>query len=284
MQLYGVDFTSRPNLRKPITVAHATLSRAEVCVTKVEPLASLEAFSLFLERPGPWIGAFDLPFGLPREFVAAQGWASRWVNVVEELDRLSRDDLRLRCKAFCDARPSGKKFAHRRTDSFAKSSPSMKWVNPPVVFMLHAAVPRLFRANVSLPTLFEGDPSRVALEGYPALLAREFTQRPYKTDDKARQTSAHRVERKKIVDALERGETRLGLRLVLTRTLREAALADPSGDALDSVLCAIQSAWGYKRRNRNFGLPLNVDPLEGWIVTAEGATIEDQRARRSIST
>jgi hypothetical protein len=43
---------------------------------------------------------------------------------------------------------------------------------------------------------------------------------------------------------------------------------DGSGDRLDAVLAALQAAWCWRRRARNFGLPRAVDPLEGWIATA----------------
>jgi hypothetical protein len=43
-------------------------------------------------------------------------------------------------------------------------------------------------------------------------------------------------------------------------------VADPSGDKLDSVLCAVQAAWAYTRRANGYGIPANCDPLEGWIV------------------
>ena len=62
---------------------------------------------------------------------------------------LSRAEIRAQFAAFCNARPAGGKFAHRATDLPAGSSPSMKWVNPPVAFMLHAGVPRLLEAGVA---------------------------------------------------------------------------------------------------------------------------------------
>ena len=34
----------------------------------------------------------------------------------------------------------------------------MKWVNPPVVLMLHAGAPRLLAAGVTIPGLCRGDP------------------------------------------------------------------------------------------------------------------------------
>ena len=66
--------------------------------------------------------------------------------------------------------------------------------------------------------------------------------------------------------ALEQGRTRLGLRLSMSHALRDAVLADGTGDRLDAALCLVQAAWATTREN--FGLPSDVDPIEGWIVTA----------------
>ena len=143
----------------------------------------------------------------------------------------------------------------------------MKWVNPPVAYMLHAGVPLLIDAGVHLPGLHAGDETRVALEGYPGLLARELLgTRSYKSDDKARQTPERLIARKDLIEALEQGRTRLGVRLRLTHAQRDALVADASGDRLDAVLCLLQAGWAGERPNH--GLPDAIDPLEGWIVTA----------------
>ena len=171
--------------------------------------------------------------------------------------------------AFCDARPAGAKFAHRAFDRLAGSSPSMKWVNPPVAYMLHAAVPLLLQAGVHLPGLHEGDTQRVALEAYPGLLARELiARRSYKSDDKAKQTPERLIARKDIVNALELGQTRLGLRLKLSHAQRDTLVEDASGDSLDAVLCLVQAAWAARQGAPRYGLPAELDPLEGWILTA----------------
>ena len=34
--------------------------------TRIDPLPALAAFDAMLAEPGPWLGAFDFPFGLPR--------------------------------------------------------------------------------------------------------------------------------------------------------------------------------------------------------------------------
>jgi hypothetical protein len=49
----------------------------------------------------------------------------------------------------------------------------------------------------------------------------------------------------------------------------DECIADDTGDKLDSVLCAIQAAWAFNRRATNYGIPLGVDPIEGWIVDPE---------------
>jgi len=148
----------------------------------------------------------------------------------------------------------------------------MKWVNPPVAYMLHAGVPLLLDAGVHLPGLHAGDPARVALEAYPGLLAREVLQRrSYKSDDRQRQTSERLIARKDLVTALEHGQTRLGLQLKLSHAQRDALVDDARGDRLDAVLCLLQAAWADARHaggDALYGLPPALDPLEGWIVTA----------------
>ena len=265
--LAGIDFTSRPTARKPITVALGSVDKGVVRLARVEEHANFEGFSNWLRNPNPWLGAFDFPFGLPRELVLALGWPTQWLPLMRHYSALSREQIRDTFAAFCNARPVGAKFAHRACDIPAGSSPSMKWVNPPVAYMLHAGVPLLIDAGVHLPGLHAGDSGRVALEGYPGLLAREVLRaRSYKSDDKAKQTPERLIARKDLIDALEQGRTRLQLRLRLSHAQRDALVADASGDRLDAVLCLMQAAWAAQQPNH--GLPAAIDPLEGWIVTA----------------
>jgi len=263
----GVDFTSRPTSRKPITVALGRVQGRVVRLERVESHTAFAGFSTWLRTPGPWLAVFDLPFGLPRELVATLGWPAQWLPLMRHYAALERSEIRDLFKAFCDARPAGAKFAHRATDGPAGSSPSMKWVNPPVAWMLHSGVPLLLEAGLHLPGLHDGDADRVALEGYPGMLAREVLgARPYKSDDRARQTPERLIARKDLIDALEQGRTRLALRLKLSHAQRDALIDDASGDRLDAVLCLMQAAWASGQPG--FGLPAVVDPLEGWIVSA----------------
>ena len=269
--LAGVDFTSRPSRRKPITVALGHLEHGAVQLQEVRTHADFESFTLWLRSPGPWLAVFDLPFGLPRELVQTLGWPMQWRALMAHYTGLSRAEIRDTFAAFCNARPVGGKFAHRKADKPAGSSPSMKWVNPPVAFMLHAGVPLLIDAGLHLPGLHDGDGEscgRIGLEGYPGLLAREVLgRRSYKSDDRARQTPERLLARVDLIDALVQGRTRLGLHLALSNAQRDELATDASGDRLDAVLCLMQAAWASGQPN--YGLPDDIDPLEGWIVTAD---------------
>ena len=271
MQLLGCDFSSSPSRRKPIVLALGQRKAETVTLAGLQTFDTLAAFGNWLAQPGDWVGGFDVPFGLPRELVESLGWPTDWAGCMDTYCALTRAEIRARFAAFCDARPAGGKFAHRTFDRLAGSSPSMKWVNPPVAYMLHAAVPLLRHAGVLLPGLCAGDPRRVALEAYPGLLAREVLgNQSYKSDDKAKQTPERLLARRELLGALERGQTRLGLRLVASNALLGQLADDASGDALDATLCLMQAAWAQQQHEAGhpqYGLP-PCDPLEGWIVTA----------------
>jgi hypothetical protein len=273
-QLLGCDFSSSPAKRKPIVLAWGKAQGGRVQLQRLQRAETLDAFTAALLQEPTWTGAFDLPFGLPRELVEKLGWPMDWMSCIAHYASLGRADIRKQFAAFCDARPVGGKFAHRATDTPARSSPSMKWVNPPVAFMLHAGVPRLLGVGAYLPGLQSPQEvtARVALEAYPGLLAREVLgQRSYKSDDKVKQTPERLIARKDLLMALELGQTRLGLRLKLSHAQHDALVADASGDSLDATLCLVQAAWAQQQHAAGaplYGLPPDMDSLEGWIVSA----------------
>ncbi|MBS7806646.1 DUF429 domain-containing protein [Variovorax sp. PCZ-1] len=281
MQIIGCDFSSSPSKRKPVVVALSEEILEEngsspayslrSVLLKLERFDSLQVWGDWLKADRKWIGGFDLPFGLPRELVETLQWPLDWHACMQHYTSLSREEIRATFKAFCDARPVGGKFAHRAADLPAGSSPSMKWVNPPVAYMLHAGVPLLLQAGCHFPGLHQGHPNKVALEAYPGLLAREIIgSRSYKSDDKAKQTPERLIARKDILTALENGQTKLKVRLKLSNAQREQLIDDASGDSLDATLCMLQAHWAYGKHlagKKNYGLP-KFDALEGWIITA----------------
>ncbi len=269
--LLGCDFSSSPTRRKPIVLAWGRCQGARVHLERLQRCDSLTEWGQVMAQEAEWVGGFDLPFGLPRELVAQLHWPQTWRACMDQYASLDRAQIRATFKAFCDARPVGHKFAHRATDGPAGSSPSMKWVNPPVAFMLHAGVPVLIQAGVHFPGLHAGDTRRVALEAYPGLLARAVLGgRSYKSDDRAKQTPERLIARKDLIHAMEMGQA-LEMRLVLSHAQRDALVQDASADSLDAVLCLMQAAWAAQRRAQGdllCGLPAQLDALEGWIVTA----------------
>lgn len=272
MLIHGIDFTSAPGARKAITVASATLRRSTLRLERIETLDSWRAFEAWLIRPGPWIGGFDFPFGLPRVAVDALGWPQRWDALVRHCAALGRERWRATLDGYRESRPMGDRYAHRRGDRAAASHSALKLVNPPVALMFLEGAPRLLAAGVDIPGLQRGDPGRVALEAYPGYAVRRLSdgRRPpsYKNDARAKQTPAQRKVRRRLVAQIEGGA--LPVRLSAGRGLLDSLVKDGSGDRLDAVLCALQAAEAWRARERNFGLPAGLDPLEGWIATVPG--------------
>lgn len=264
--IHGVDFTSRPRPRKPITVASGRPRRRAFRLDTLEEFADWTPFESWLRRPGPWIAGFDFPFGLPREAVEDLGWPRQWPLLVACCRHLGRDEFRAKLDWYRESRPFGRRYAHRVADHPAGSHSPLKLVNPPVALMFLEGAPRLLDAGVTIPGLHPGDPRRVALEAYPGFSARRMVRASYKNDAAAKQTPEHRKARKRMVAMLTTTDNPFGLALIGSKQLLNSLVDDATGDRLDAVLCAMQAAWAWQRRHDNYGLPARIDPLEGWIA------------------
>ena len=179
---------------------------------------------------------------------------------------MGRDEFRVALDQYRETRPAGKRYAHRATDHPAGSHSPLKLVNPPVALMFVEGAPRLLDSGVTIPGLHAGDPLRVALEAYPGYSARRIVKGSYKNDAAAKQTPARRQARRSMVASLATGESPFGFALTGSTRLLNSLVSDATGDRLDAVLCAMQAAWAWQRRDDNYGLPVDIDPLEGWIA------------------
>lgn len=263
VRLLGVDFTSAPTKRKPITAAIGMLLAGRLQIESISRCPDFGAFEQLLRMPGPWLGAFDFPFGLPREGVEALEWPLEWGALASHCAGLGRAEFKRVLDHHREQRPRGQRYPHRQTDLPARSHSPFKLVNPPVGFMFLEGAPRLLSANVHIPGLHAGDPNRVALEAYPALLARRFCTSSYKSDDRRKQTQAREDRRELIVAGLER---EFGLAFT-DPSVRQLLIHDASGDSLDAALALTQAAIALTAPNGSYGLPRHIDPIEGWIAS-----------------
>jgi hypothetical protein len=265
MNIYGIDFTSKPRRGKPITCLACVLEGNRLRMDHLQEWHSFAGFEAHLRRTGPWIAGIDFPFGQARRFIEHIGWPQTWQGYVEHVATLDREAFRAALDNYRADRPPGDKEHRRVCDQAAGAISPQKLYGTPVGLMFFEGAPRLRDAGVRIPALQQGDPQRIVVEAYPGMLARSLVgRRPYKQDQKQKQTEGQYATRREILTKITGGATlpAYGIQVEASRCLAE----DPTGDQLDALLCAIQAAWAWRERHHNFGLPDEVDKLEGWIL------------------
>jgi hypothetical protein len=265
MKVIGIDFTSRPTRKKPLTCMHCTLEGHVLRANSLEKLPNFPLFEHFLKKPGPWIAGIDFPFGQSRTFIENIGWPGFWAGYVAHAGSLGREGFRNALDTYRRQRPFGDKEHRRATDIAASSISPQKLYGVPVGLMFFEGAPRLLQSGVTIPVLQSGDPSRIVVEAYPGVLARQLIGRAaYKNDTAGKQTEKQHQARCAMLDYILNGqiEASYGLRVEAAKDLAD----DPSGDQLDALLCAIQAAWAWSMREHGYGAPRGADSLEGWIT------------------
>jgi Protein of unknown function (DUF429) len=268
VRIYGLDFTSAPGRRKPLIVLGCTLEGDSLRVEDSETLTDLSGFEDFLQRPGPWVCGMDFPFGQPRSLVAALGWPESWEGYVGEVGALPKEEFEVKIRADMATRPAGKKWRYRLADRRSGSSSAMMLFRVPVGKMFYQGAPRLLASGVRVEPCRRNGDERVAVEAYPAVVARRFLGRTAYKRDAAPDTPERRSARETLLSGLESAVLRdvYGFAVDINDHWREEFVRDPSADALDSLLCAVQAAWAYERRDDNYGVPAECDADEGWIL------------------
>jgi hypothetical protein len=277
VRIYGLDFTSAPSRRKPLVALGCTLEGKTLRVEDSAEMTGFAGFENFLERPGPWVCGMDFPFGQPRSLISALGWPESWEGYIGEVARLSKEEFEDAIRADMVRRPAGSKYRYRLADRRSGSSSAMMLFRVPVGKMFYRGAPRLLASGVSVEPCRPRRDARVAVEAYPAVVARRFLGRAsYKNDERRKQTTAQRAAREKLVAGLGSDALReaYGFVVEMGDHWREEFVRDASADALDSLLCAVQAAWAYTRKDENYGIPPECDPDEGWILDPELLTDE----------
>jgi hypothetical protein len=269
VKIYGLDFTSAPGRRKPLIALGCTLQGETLHVEDSEEMTDFAGFEKFLGKPGPWICGMDFPFGQPRSLVLALGWPEGWEGYVGEVARLGKEEFENAIRSDMARRPAGSKYRYRLADRRSGSSSAMMLFRVPVGKMFYKGAPRLLASGISVEPCRRTQDARVAVEAYPAVVARRFLARAsYKNDERRKQTTAHRDARERLVAGLESETLKraYGFAVKTDAFRREELVRDPAADALDSLLCAVQAAWAYTKRDEGYGVPPECDPDEGWIV------------------
>jgi hypothetical protein len=268
VRIYGLDFTSAPGRRKPLIVLGCTLKVDSLHVEESETLTDFGGFEDFLQRRGPWVCGMDFPFGQPRSLVAALGWPEKWEGYVGEVGALPKEEFEGKIRADMALRPPGSKWRYRLADRRSGSSSAMMLFRVPVGKMFYQGAPRLLASGVRVEPCRRNGDERVAVEAYPAVVARRFLGRTAYKRDGVPDAPERRSARETLLAGLESAALRevYGFAVEMGVRWRKEFVQDPSADALDSLLCAVQAAWAHEKRDEGYGVPPECDPDEGWIL------------------
>ena len=268
MRIHGLDFTSVPSRRKPITCAVCNLQDNILHVQNMLSLTSFEDFEDFLHSDDPWLAALDFPFGQPRKLLENLGWPLNWIDYMQIVASMDKQEFEETLTRYRAGRPVGDKQHLRATDILAGARSPMMMHRVPVGKMFFEGATRLLHTQVSILPCRPTNNDRIVVEGYPALVVRRLIgKRSYKSDERGKQTIDREMARKEIVDGLCSDEIlkSYGLRVELADEMAELLVMDAMGDMLDAVLCAVQAGWAFLQRGWGYGIPAGYE-VEGWIV------------------
>ncbi len=269
MNIFGLDFTSAPSSHKAISCAVCVLSESILHVKEIRLYTSFAGFEQFLQQGGPWIAAFDFPFGQPRKLLGNLNWPQTWEGYVQHVAEMGKVAFEETLTSYQSSRPSGDKQHTRATDRLAGARSPMMLHRVPVGKMFFQGAPRLLSSGISVLPCRPNTTTTIALEGYPALVAQRFVGKSsYKSDERKKQTEEQRAARQRIVDGIRLPALQevYNIHVVLSNTIADRLVQEPMSDELDAVLCAIQAAWAYTQRDSGYGIPSDCDVVEGWIV------------------
>ena len=277
MKIIGIDFTSRPTKSKPLTCALCDFHDGVLLVKKLLEWSSYKEFEQFLISAGPWVAGIDFPFGQSRKFIENINWPRNWPDYVSLIGEMGRDEFKSILNEYRADRPYGDKEHKRATDIAAGSISPQKLYGVPVGLMFFEGAPRLLQAGVTLPGILDGDPERLVFEAYPGVLVRRLIgRRSYKQDNRRKETTDQSKARGEILNKILGRSSANGFDIVVELNIDIGN--DTTGDKLDAILCAIQAAWAWGKRDCEFGKPNSLDEIEGWIADPSTCKVMDDIA------
>jgi hypothetical protein len=269
MKIYGLDFTSTPSRKKPITCAVSTLEDNLLSVQNCLKLFSFDEFEAFLHSDGPWLAGLDFPFGQPQKLISNLNWLITWEGYVQIIASMGKKEFEETLKSYRESRTKGDKLHLRETDIRASARSPMMLHRVPVGKMFFEGATRLLQSDVSILPCRPTRDSRRVVEGYPALVARKLIGKcSYKSDERVKQTMDRKLARVEIIRGLRSNkiEEMYGLRVEMSEELCVELTEDAMGDQLDAVLCGVQGAWAWLQRDNGYGISASCQSIEGWII------------------
>ena len=108
MKIYGIDFTSAPSGKKPITCLECDLDDSHLIAGTLTEWPSFDGFERGLQRPGLWIAGIDFPFGQARRFIETIDWPNEWQGYVTHAASLGKTGFEQALEEYAASRACGR--------------------------------------------------------------------------------------------------------------------------------------------------------------------------------
>lgn len=266
--VYGVDFTSAPTSRKPITCASGEIDHSQLTISFIETWPSFAGFEALLHRSGVWVAGFDFPFGLPEKFLRNLDWPLRWQDYVGHIQSKGKQAFEAALNDYRRGRAAGDREHLRETDTIVRAISPQKLYGVPVAKMFFEGAGRLCDAPINVWPLRNEKHNATVIEAYPGYLVRQLIGRvSYKHDGNVTDATERRLNREHIVEALTavKPAERFGFEIHLQATLRDRCVDDHRGDVLDAVLAAVHAARWLREPPQDEPITDSAIITEGWI-------------------
>ncbi len=251
-RVYGIDFSGARDAGKKLWIAGGIAEggrlRVERCASAAEWLGvgpdrdrCLAALSGFIAQREEVAFRLDFSFGLPALLVAEGSWEE--FALVFGGRRTDPDHFSDSCHEATAERWPGRKEIKRVTDIEAQTpmSPYNRRIKYQTFHGIRDVLAPLVRDGAaSVIPMQPGTPSKPwVLEACPSSTLRRL-RLPYRGYKKGAHpaTPEQRATRKRILDGLQESEKLMPL----DQAIRDRALGDTNGDALDSIVAAVATA------------------------------------------
>jgi hypothetical protein len=270
----GLDFSGASDAADKAWLALATVEDDSLHIQACFPARDLtgrkrDALSMchavtgwLIQHPDAWVGC-DFPFGLPVQLMQRLGYDT-WQGWLNDFHRLysSADAFRNHCRGMSDNREWPRLAdSEQKTPFGAYNLRVYRQTYFGVGFVLHPHV--MARRGVVPPMMpLPNEQALCLLEVCPASLLKRVDRYwiPYKGRSQMAQDNRIRL--------ISHLSVMADFDIVLPDDLKETLIRNQGGDALDSVLCAINAFRAYKALKSGGVQSQQLDArtlLEGWV-------------------